>query len=239
LTHRQFLAHLHHGSSEGHSVTQSGAKAYDRVRLVNQNGQQIGAKGQRTRQRLIEVTLSLLETHGLRDLTVAHVARGAAMSSATFYVYFEGVPEVVLAALDDSSQWSPALRALLESEWCREDGLAHARALVSLYCEQWATHATIFRVRNLASEEGDVRFLAARRQAVAPILEALTRKIDSARFAKRLSPTGDSRASAAAILMLLERLAAIGPQGLIDGGPGFDNIKQAAADMIGHALGMD
>jgi hypothetical protein len=36
--------------------------------LVNQVGQTIGTKGLRTRQRLIDVTVELLETHGLRDL---------------------------------------------------------------------------------------------------------------------------------------------------------------------------
>ena len=63
---------------------------------LNQIGQKIGAKGERTRQRLIDVTVELLETHGMRDLTVAEIARVAETSSATFYVYFDNVQAVVL-----------------------------------------------------------------------------------------------------------------------------------------------
>ena len=85
-------------------------------RRVNQNGQRIGAKGQRTRQRLIDVTVDLLRTHGLRDLTVAEVARVAETSPATFYVYFDGVPEVVLSALENSSQTSPRLLELVDED---------------------------------------------------------------------------------------------------------------------------
>jgi AcrR family transcriptional regulator len=237
LTNLQFLPESRLRKRKGIGVTQLLVKPRERAGLVNQNGQRIGAKGQRTRQRLIEATVELLATRGLRDLTVAEVTREAETSPATFYVYFEGVPEVVLGALADCSQTPPDLIALLEADW-RDDGAAQARAFVALYCNRWAANATVFRVRNLAAEEGDERFIAARRAAAMSILDPLARKIDSARFAKRISPTQDSRASAAVILMLLERLAAVGPMGLIDAGPGFDKIQEAAADMIGHALGV-
>nr|WP_260582911.1 TetR/AcrR family transcriptional regulator [Sphingopyxis sp. PET50] len=69
-------------------------------------GRKLGAKGQRTRQQLIEATVALLETHGLRDVSVVDVARAAQTSPATFYVYFKGVPEAVLAALEHASQTS-------------------------------------------------------------------------------------------------------------------------------------
>jgi AcrR family transcriptional regulator len=205
-------------------------------RLINQNGQRIGAKGQRTRQRLIEVTIELLETHGLRDLTVAEVARVAQTSPATFYVYFDGVPDVVLAALETASQTSPEMLDLIAQDWVGHDGLAKAREFVGLYCKLWSAHGTIFRVRNLAAEEGDPRFMEARRDAVRPLLALLGKRVDAAKAAGRVAAGLDGQANAAAILILLERLAAVGP--LMTGeGPSHDLIKDAAADIVAHALG--
>lgn len=203
--------------------------------LLNQHGQRIGAKGQRTRQLLINVTVELLERHGLRDLTVFEVARVAKTSPATFYVYFNGVPEVVLEALRTASQTSPRMLELVDEDWIGETGLIKARDFVELYCELWAQNRIVFRVRNLAAEEGDARFFAARRDATRGLLFQLARKIEAARSAGRIAPSIDGPAQAAAILILLERLAAVGP--LTDDGPDYEQIKISAADMVAHAMG--
>ena len=204
-------------------------------KLLNQHGQRIGAKGQRTRQLLINVTIELLERHGLRDLTVFEVARIANTSPATFYVYFNGVPEVVLEALRTARQTSPRMLELIEEEWIGEAGLAKAREFVSLYCELWAQNRIVFRVRNLAAEEGDARFLAARRDATRDLIFKLAARIEVARGAGRVASAIDGPAQAAAILILLERLAAVGP--LIDDGPDYGQIQISAADMVAHAMG--
>ena len=204
---------------------------------VNQNGQRLGAKGRRTRQRLIEVTIALLETRGLRDLTVAEVARTAETSPATFYVYFEGVPEVVLAALDNCEQSSPALLALLEEDWCGDAGLDLSRQFVRLYCEIWHSHRTVFRVRNLAAEEGDPRFLAARLGSAEPILKALSRPIERAQRVGKVAPELHAQSTAAAILTLLERLAAVGRMNRGENGVNFETLIESSAHMIAHVLG--
>lgn len=200
--------------------------------LLNQIGQKIGAKGLETRQRLIDATIAELETRGLRDLTVADVARAANTSAATFYVYFEGVPEVVLAALDNVTQSSPELVALATLNWSNLGQTHLPRDFVELYCRHWWHWRTIFRCRNLASEEGDARFQEARRQSVIPLMNALTSQIDLAqqhgRVPKRLSP----RASAGAILALLERLAAVGPITPEQQDMNFEMLKDAAGHMV-------
>jgi AcrR family transcriptional regulator len=205
--------------------------------MVNQIGQTIGAKGLRTRQRLMDVTVELLETHGLRDLTVAEIARVAAMSPATFYVYFEGVPEVVLAALDQTTQSAPDLLAMLEADWTDADGMDRARRFVELYCGYWWGYRTIFRCRNLAAEEGDARFLAARRSAVSPLMEALAARIEAAQRADKLPAHLAPRASAGAILTLIERLAAVGPTTPAQPGIDFRSLKDSAAYMIASMIG--
>lgn len=203
----------------------------------NQIGQKIGSKGLRTRLKLIDVTVSLLDTHGLRDLTVADIARAATTSPATFYVYFDGVPEVVLAALETVTQSTPELVEMAAEDWSDPRCRSNSRIFVERYCAHWWEWRTIFRCRNLASEEGDRRFQDARRASVAPLIEALTTQISRAQ-AKSLVPNNlSARASAGAILTLLERLAAVGPLSEPQSGIDFDTLKDSAAHMVSALTG--
>jgi AcrR family transcriptional regulator len=211
--------------------------AGDAARTRNHYGQRIGSKGQRTRQALIEATVRLLERHGLRDVSVADVARQAQTSPATFYVYFRGVAEVVLAALEHAPQTSPRLEALMERDWLGAGGDAAARELVDEYTALWATNATIFRVRNLAAEEGDVRFYEARLAAARPTMDRLAPKVAAAQAAGRVPAGLDPRACVGTLLMMLERLSAIGPLGH-EGSPPFAALKDAAAYAVAGMLGV-
>lgn len=207
------------------------------VIALNQNGQKIGAKGRRTRQLLIDTTVRLLETHGLRDLSVVDVAREADTSPATFYVYFRGVPEVVLAALEGTELTSPELEALASENWLEHGCTGSAEKFVDLYARLWNAHRTIFRVRNLAAEEGDERFLASRNAHAQPMLSALSRQIKRAQEAGRVPDHLTPMASAAAVLIMLERLSSVGPTSEVDGANAYEHIKQSAAYMIAFMLG--
>lgn len=204
----------------------------------NHFGQKIGSKGQRTRQALIEATVRLLEERGLRDVSVSDVARLANTSPATFYVYFRGVPDVVLAALAGARHTSPRLDALMSRDWLEPGGEDAALALVDEYTALWAQNRTIFRVRNLAAEEGDERFYQARLDAARPMLEGLTPRIVRAQAAGRAPRHLDPRACIGVLLMMLERLSAIGPlrAGRPDP-PDFGALKAAAAHLLATTLG--
>lgn len=204
---------------------------------LNQNGQKIGAKGHRTRQLLIETTVRLLETQGLRDLSVVDVAREASTSPATFYVYFRGVPEVVLAALEAAEQTSPELEALVSENWLEHGCTGSAESFVDLYTEMWNRNRTIFGVRNMAAEEGDQRFIESRGDHAKPMLVALSRQVQRAKDAGRVPAHLTPIASAAAILIMLERLSSVGPQSEIDGELTFRNIKQSVSYMVAFMLG--
>lgn len=204
----------------------------------NHYGQRIGSKGERTRQMLIDATVHLLERHGLREVSVADVARSARTSPATFYVYFRGVPEVVLAALENAPQTSPELEALMDRDWLGTGGEAAARDLVDEYTTLWQRNATIFRVRNLAAEEGDERFYRSRLGAAHTAMERLAPKVAIAQSAGRLLARLDPRACVGTLLMMLERLSAIGPMGAgRDGSPDYASLKDAAAHTIAAMLG--
>ncbi len=217
------------------SVSKSGASK--RSSGYNHYGQRIGSKGERTRKALIASTIELLGTHGLREVSVADVARGAQTSPATFYVYFRGVPEVVLAALDDAPQTSAELEGLMAQDWQAPGALELARKFVDAYCDLWNRHGIVFRVRNLAAEEGDERFRKARMAAAAPIMAALTTLIERAQAAGAIPADLRPRACAGTILMMLERLSAVGPtNGAEDSDVAFDPLKAAAAFTLANML---
>lgn len=201
------------------------------------SGRQLGSKGQRTRQQLIEATVQLLQTHGLRDVSVVDVARLAETSPATFYVYFKSVPDVVLAALDNLPPGVPGFEALLDRDWSADEARAAALDFVEHYAEFWNRHRTIFVVRNLASEEGDARFYTARIRQAAPVMAALCRQLRRAQDNGRLPPDLSPEACAGTLLMMLERLSAIGPISQDHEGISYAALKAAAAHNIAMMLG--
>ncbi len=205
-------------------------------RICNQNGQKIGAKGTRTRHRLIEATIGLLETVGLRDATVAQVAKVAGTSSATFYVYFDGVADVVLAALEHAGQVTPEMEAILAADLSGPTGIDRARRFVECYVAQWQRHRTVFRVRNMAGEEGDARFVAARYRQIRPLLDALAAKIAAARSGASQPMPVAPKAIAGTVLIMLERLGAVAPLMPTADGPGAADMIAAAAWFLHSAL---
>ena len=200
-------------------------------------GRKLGAKGQRTRQQLIEATVALLETHGLRDVSVVDVARAVQTSPATFYVYFKGVPEVVLAALENASQTSPELEAVIARDWLAPGAADAARDFVECYTTIWNRNRTIFVVRNLAAEEGDARFYEARMHQARPMMDAISKQVERAQAAGRTPAELSARSCAGTVLMILERLSAIGPMSSHSDGVGYEDLKAAAAHSIAMMLG--
>lgn len=204
---------------------------------ANGEHRKLGAKGKRTRQQLIEATVALLETSGLRDLSVVDVARAANTSPATFYVYFKGVPEAVLAALENASQTSPELEALIDRDWLAPGAMEDAHVFVERYTDLWNRNRNIFVVRNLAAEEGDTRFYEARMRQARPMMAAISKQVSRAQAAGRTPTDLSPQSCSGTILMLLERLAAIGPISRADSGVDYAELKAAAAYQIAMMLG--
>jgi len=176
---------------------------------LNLNGQEIGSKGSRTRQRMIEVTDDLLRRKPLLEISVAEIAAAARTSTSTFYLYFRDVLDVVLAAVAQVTQSPPELVALVKAPADQPFGLVKAHELVERYTAHWQEHRALFRVRNLASDEGDLRFVHARREAVRPLLEAVAVRIAERQALGALPQDIHPPSAASAILAMIERLAVI------------------------------
>lgn len=175
---------------------------------------QPGTKGLQTRRHIIDVTEKLLGHTRLRDLTVAQIAREATVSTATFYVYFKDVSDVVLGGLEDLSTSTPRLMELLSGDWSPGNAQRLSEQIVEEYVQHWWKHRTLFRIRNMAAEEGDERFVAARQAAVRMFLtrvsELVAERQESGQFRPDLTPLS----VAGSLTALLERIAAVsGPKG--------------------------
>lgn len=188
----------------------------------------MGSKGLRTRRKLIDTTVALLALTPIRELKVVDIAQAAKTSAATFYVYFDNVIDVVLAATAELSQSSPRLLAIVSDKWTGDNSLELAAALVSEYISFWDEHRPLLRTRNLAAEEGDERFTATREMAIRPLLSAMVAKIELGQKEGRINRAIFPYASAGTLLMMLERLGALAH--IYDGETvSFEQMMAAAA----------
>jgi len=196
----------------------------------NLYGQKIGRKGAETRARLMKATENLLEKRSFMELNVADIAAMAGTSSSAFYVYFDDVNEAVLAVAETIRQLTPEMEELLGSPWSAEDASAKALSLVKAYVAFWQEHHAILRIRNLAADEGDKRFEEVRHASVEQLHELLKERVEEAD--NGLDPSS----GASAVLVLIERVAAIVRLPLRRRHSSRSQLIQSAAFMVAHAL---
>ena len=168
----------------------------------------LGPRALATRNRLLKATAELLDSGGLLDFKVVDVARRIGTSPATFYQYFATVEDVILALSTEIGDELEPVHAAISQPWDGSGGLELARQLVGSYMRHWDRHRAVLRIRNLASEEGDQRFRAARLRVTEPITAALAVKVDESKRAGRIAGEVNSYAVAAAMVAMMERMAA-------------------------------
>ena len=172
------------------------------------DGRALGRRGAQTRRRLLDATAALLETHGIRDLRVVDIARAVGSSPATFYQYFRDVEDAVLALAAEVGGEIAPLIARLAPPWDAARGLDDARALVDGFVDYWDRHRAVLRTRNLAAQEGDERFRDVRNRTLGGFMASLTAKIADARAAGHVVEQMSPVAASAALVALIERMAA-------------------------------
>jgi AcrR family transcriptional regulator len=178
------------------------------TRTLDQSGRPLGPRALHTRQRLLEATAELLSERSVRDVSVVEIARKAGTSPATFYQYFKDVSEATLRLAEQAVEEMPAVLELIDGAWRGQRGLETARAIVEAFVRHWDSHRAVLLVRNLAADEGDRRFTKVRRQALAPVIEHLARKVAESQENGRIAAEVHPYAAAAALASILERLSA-------------------------------
>lgn len=82
-----------------------------------------------------------------------------------------------------------------------------------------------------------MRFLQSRMEQAGPMMDALSAAISRAQAAGRLPATLSPRSCAGTLLMMLERLAAVGPLTRESDGLSYAALKTAAAFSLAAMLG--
>src|SRR5271154_4515874 len=141
------------------------------------DGRVPGRRGLATRTRLLECTAELLATTAWRSIKVIDIARQAGTSPATFYQYFENVEQAILVMAEELMQGAGTLAELVDGDWTDEASWATARCVVEGFMASWDANRAVFRVVELATEEGDLRFQGLRVRALNAVTVTLARAI--------------------------------------------------------------
>jgi len=175
---------------------------------VDQKGRPLGRRALETRRRLLDATAELLGKRSVREIRIVEIARMVDTSPATFYQYFKDIEEATLALAEEAAEEMPSVAEKIGGPWSGEAGLETARAIVDAFIRHWDKHQAVLRLRNLASDEGEPRFLEVRRRAMTPIMSELARRMRKSQQAGKTPKEMNPDAAAAALAAILERLAA-------------------------------
>jgi AcrR family transcriptional regulator len=137
------------------------------------DGRLAGIRGRATRRRLLDSTARLLDSTSWRSIRVVDIAREAGTSPATFYQYFENVEEAILVLAESLVEGAARVACLVDGDWSGGCSWTTARRFVEGFAEYWESNRALFRVVELATEEGDLRFRTQRVRALNAVTVAL------------------------------------------------------------------
>jgi AcrR family transcriptional regulator len=204
---------------------------------INKLGQALGRKGNETRQRLMEGTRRLLKKHSPVELTAVSVAKEAQTSSATFYIYFTDVRDIIyhlsLEAGDDMTE----VHRILEEPWDPSQvEFDHALRVVNAFNSVWQRHRDVLRFRNLEADRGDKNFYKLRLSSAIPIIERFADHILAAAPKAQKISRGDALAEATTLLCAMEAIAETDPVHVKEDGVGAERLARAMARLIARSI---
>jgi AcrR family transcriptional regulator len=175
--------------------------------LATTDGRVPGRRGRATRQRLLECTSELLTSTAWRSIKVIDIARQAGTSPATFYQYFENVEQAILVLAEELMEGAATLAELVDGDWTEAASWETASSVVTGFMDYWESNRSVFRVVELATEEGDLRFQGLRVRALNAVTVTLARVIGAGGSSS--SPAGsDPMAVAGTLISMLAHVAA-------------------------------
>jgi len=171
------------------------------------DGRVPGSRGRATRQRLLACTTELLGTTPWRSIKVIDIARQAGTSPATFYQYFENVEQAILVLAEELMEGAELVAELVDGDWSEHGSWNTACNVVEGFADFWESNRAVFRVVELATEEGDLRFHGLRVHALNAVTVALARAIESS-GGDGVDARADATATAATLISMLAHVAA-------------------------------
>jgi AcrR family transcriptional regulator len=207
--------------------------------LVSTDGQPLGKRGLETRKRILEVIAKLIEQHGLRGLKLADVAQEVGFSAPAFYQYFRDMDEAILALCQEVGEQLPPF-TFPAGGWTDGDASSEGtRAFVASFMDYWDEHRAVLWARNVAVNEGDIRFTEIRNKAFMPMGEALLSRIETGQKAGLVDQSFEPRSLSAALIVMLDRVGMLSPERIqSQGGREPEDLITAVAYIFDRALGV-
>src|SRR6516165_3681264 len=166
--------------------------------VATTDGRVPGERGRLTRQRLLDATVELLTTTSWRSVKVTDIARQARTSPATFYQYFGNVEHAIRVLAEGMVDQAAQLAELVGGDWSEESSWDTARTVTEGFLTYWEDNRAVFRVVDLATEEGDVELRGIRVRALNAVTVALAQVIAAASPAAEGSPGATTSSPAGA-----------------------------------------
>jgi AcrR family transcriptional regulator len=141
------------------------------------DGRVPGERGRQTRQRLLQATVDLLSTTSWRSVKVTDIARQARTSPATFYQYFGNVEQAIRVLAEGMVDEAAELAELVGGDWSEESSWETALVVTEGFLSYWEDNRALFRVVDLATEEGDAQLRGIRVRALNAVTVALAQVI--------------------------------------------------------------
>jgi AcrR family transcriptional regulator len=148
--------------------------------LSTTDGRVPGERGRQTRQRLLRATVELLSAASWRSVKVTDIARQAGTSPATFYQYFGNVEQAIRVVAEGMVDQAAQLSELVGGDWSATASWDTALAVTEGFLAYWEDNRAVFRVVDLATEEGDSQLRGIRVRALNAVTIALAQVISGA-----------------------------------------------------------
>jgi AcrR family transcriptional regulator len=149
----------------------------DAERVATTDGRVPGERGRQTRQRLLDATVELLATTSWRSVKVTDIARQAQTSPATFYQYFANVEQAIQVLAEGMVDQAGQLADLVGGDWSEEASWETALTVTEGFLAYWEDNRAVFRVVDLATEEGEGQLRGIRVRALNAVTVALAQVI--------------------------------------------------------------
>ena len=174
----------------------------DQELIATTDGRVPGRRGLATRQRLLECTAELLVATPWRSIKVIDIARQAGTSPATFYQYFENVEAAITVLAEELVEGAGILAEVVDGDWSEGASWDTAVAVVEGFMDYWERNRAVFRVVELTTVEGDLRFQGLRVRALNAVTVTLARVIAN-QAPTSGSPAGSDPMAAAGTLIAM------------------------------------
>lgn len=173
------------------------------------NGQPLGERGLRTRQRILEAVGAAVQQHGLRGIRLADIADEVGFRAPAFYQYFADLDEAILALCEEAGDLVPSFE--MEPDGWGKDHPNGTRPFVEQFFRYWDEHRPLLTARHVAIMSGDTRFQSAANEAFRPVAEALQAEIAAAQADGRIDPDLHPVALGAVLNMMIDVAAMASP----------------------------